>query len=802
MRKRFLVRFIFVAVLLLSFTGSGIAAETIAISGVTITPSRFPVQPGDPVKVTVNASSSGSSPMFYKFYYCGNYGTDGYSSSAWITAQDYSINNECTYSFPDSGSYVVVIRAVTDPAHEPDALPIAGGIVSVGGSSETVNITSYVSTASPVVKVGEPVSLALNASTSGGNQIYYKFYYCGNYGTTDYATSSWTAVQEYSTVNYASYNFPSAGNYIVVARAVTNPASEPSALPIFGGLITVNAATSSSISSGTLADQILSSSTSTKIKFNGTSISVEGAGATVSGSKVTITAGGSYYVSGTLSDGQIVVNSSDQSTVGIVLNGAAMTCSSSAPLNIEKSAKTVLVLADSTQNSITDAATYVYADASTDEPNAAIFSKDELVVCGNGALTVNGKYNDGIASKDGLTVSGGIINVTSVDDGLRGKDYISVTGGSLTVNAGGDGLKSDNADDTTKGYIKVDAGTLNITSGGDAFDAETTADVAGGTLNLKSGGGSGSSVSSDLSAKGIKGTAGVTIDGGTLSLNSADDALHSNGAVTINGGTLNISTGDDALHADTSIQINGGNIAVSKSYEGIESALITINDGEIHIVASDDGINSAGGTDSSGMIPGPGINPGGGTRPVPGGGIMIPGQDAFASTGNYGLVINGGYVAVTAGGDGIDINGYIQMAGGTVLVNGPTDNGNGPLDYDTYFNMTGGFLVAAGSSGMSMAPSSTSTQKSVLINLSSTKAAGTILNIRNSAGQDILTFAPSKTYQSIAFSSPDLVNGAYEVYLGGTSTGTMIDSLYSGGQYTPGSRYTSFTASGTVTSVR
>lgn len=785
----------------LYLAGSGLASETVAISGVTISPSRLPVQPGDPVIVNVNASSSGSSPMYYKFYYCGNYGTADYSTSSWVAVQEYSTSSSCTYTFPDSGSYVIVVRAVTDPVHEPDALPIVGGIVTVGGGSDTVNITSYASTASSSLKLGEPVSLAVNASTSGGNQVYYKFYYCGNYGTTDYANTPWTTVQEYSTVNYATYNFQNAGNYIVVARAVTNPASEPASLPIFGGLLTVNAASASS-GTGTLADQILSSSTSTRIKLNGSSISVEGAGATVSGSKVTISAGGTYYVSGTLSDGQLVVNSSDQSTVGIVLNGAVMTCLSSAPINIEKSAKTVLVLADNTQNSITDASSYVYADTSSDEPNAAIFSKDELVICGNGALTVNGKYNDGIASKDGLTVSGGNISVTSVDDGLRGKDFISLTGGAVTINAGGDGLKSDNADDTTKGYIKVDAGTLNITAGGDAFDAETTATVTGGTLNLTSGGGSSSVVSSDISAKGIKGAAGVTIEGGAISVNSADDAIHSNGTVTVNGGNLNISTGDDAVHADTSIIVNGGNIAVSKSYEGIESALITINNGEIHIVASDDGINGAGGTDGSGTVLGPGISPVGGTMPVPGSGTMVPGQDAFASTGNYGLVINGGYISVNANGDGIDINGYIEMTGGTLLVNGPTNNGNGPLDYDSYFKMTGGFIVAAGSSGMAMAPSSTSTQKSVLINLSSSKAAGTIINIRNSAGQDIMTFAPSKTYQSIAFSSPDLVSGTYEVYLGGSSTGSLVDSLYSGGQYSPGSRYTSFTASGIVTTVR
>lgn len=792
MKKRLVLFLFFMLAAAFLLTGQCIASETIAISGVDISPSRMPVQPGDSVSVTINASSSSNSPVYYKFYYCGNYGSAEYANSDWVTIQEYSTNNTCNYSFPDSGAYVVVVRAVTDPVNEPSALPIVGGVVTVGGGTDTVNISSFASTATPSLKAGESVTLALNAFTTGGNQVSYKFYYCANYGTADYETTVWTAVQEYSSVNYSSYTFPDAGNYIVVARAVTDPSNEPAVLPIFGGLISVNP--SSARGSDALAEEILSSSNITRINLNGNSISVEGTGATVSGNKVTITSGRSYYISGTLSDGQIIVDSSDSATVGLVLNGADMNCSSSSPIYVKNSAKTVMVLAENTLNKITDGASYIFEDTSSDEPNAAVFSKDELFICGYGTLNVKGQYNDGIASKDGLTVSGGTINITSVDDGIRGKDFVAVKGGSITVIATGDGFKSDNSEDTTKGFISVESGVINVTAGGDAFDAETTVTVTDGTLNISSGGGSGSVVGSDLSAKGIKGNSGITIGGGNISINSADDAIHSNGTVTVNGGTLSISTGDDAVHADTSIVVNGGSISVPKSYEGIESASITINNGNIHIVASDDGINGAGGNDGSGTIAGPGI------MPMPGG--ARPGQDSFASASTYGLYINGGYVSVDAMGDGIDINGYIEMTNGVVLVNGPTNNGNGPLDYDSYFKMTGGFLVATGSSGMAMAPSTTSTQNSVLVNLSSAKSAGTIIHIRDSAGRGLLTFAPSKTYQSLAFSSPELVNGTYEIYLGGSSTGTLEDSLYTEGVYTPGTRYAGFTVSSIVTSVR
>ncbi len=221
--------------------------------------------------------------------------------------------------------------------------------------------------------------------------------------------------------------------------------------------------------------------------------------------------------------------------------------------------------------------------------------------------------------------------------------------------------------------------------------------------------------------------------------------------------------------------------------------MITLNAGEIRIVASDDGINVAGGNDASGL--GLGMRPAG--RPGMGGG---PGQDAFVYSGDYYLYINGGYIVVEAAGDGLDVNGAIEMTGGVVLVNGPTENMNGALDYDGGFKLTGGYLVAAGSAGMAQAPDASSSQLSLLINFNAPQPAGALIHIQDSAGAEILTFAPTKQYQSIAFSSPELQTGAtYTVFLGGSSTGTLSDSRYQGGAYTPGAEYASFTASSIVT---
>lgn len=526
----------------------------------------------------------------------------------------------------------------------------------------------------------------------------------------------------------------------------------------------------------------------TAIMLNGDSIAVSGSGVTVAESVATITSAGTYTLSGALTDGQIVVNVAGEGLVRLILHGVNIHNSASAAIHVLNAENVMLVLAENTENYVSDGATYVFENAEADGPNAAVFSESNLTIYGNGSLTVQANYNDGIASKDGLIIASGTLTVTAADDGIRGKDYVVMQDGTLNITAQGDGLKSDNEDDATQGYISIEAGTINITAGGDAIQAQTDVGILSGTFNLTSGGGSNSRVAEGESAKGIKAVANLNIDGGSFVITAADDALHSNTNLMISGGTYTLSSGDDGLHADAALTINGGDIQITQSYEGIESAVITINSGDIHVVASDDGINVAGGVDGSGAFPG-----------GQGGDF---GQDTFAYTGDYYLYVNGGYIVMEAAGDGVDVNGAVEMTNGVILVNGPTAQMNAALDYDASFTLTGGLVVAAGSSGMAQTPNVVSNQASVLIYFTATQAAGTLVHIQNGAGEDILTFAPTKDYQSLAFSSPKLVSGeTYAIYVGGNATGTVTDGLYSGSEYQPGTAYSTFTVSSAVTTV-
>ena len=186
---------------------------------------------------------------------------------------------------------------------------------------------------------------------------------------------------------------------------------------------------------GTVTVSFSADTGTTYITFNGDSISVSGSNATVDGTTVTLTSARTYSLSGTLNDGQVIVDTDDEEDVVIILNGVNITCSDSAPIYVVNATDTVITLADNTENYITDGDTYTY-EAGVDEPDAAIYSNDDLVINGSGSLTVDANYNDGITSTDDLDIDSGTIKVTAVNHGIRGKDSVVILDGTITVEAG------------------------------------------------------------------------------------------------------------------------------------------------------------------------------------------------------------------------------------------------------------------------------------------------------------------------------------------------------------------------------
>lgn len=568
-----------------------------------------------------------------------------------------------------------------------------------------------------------------------------------------------------------------------------------------------------------------------EIALNGGSASVSGSGAEADGSTVTITQEGVYIISGTLDDGQIIVNAPKEK-VQLVLSNADITCKTSSPLYIIDCDKTFLTLADGTENSVTDGEAYTLAEGE-DEPDAAVFSADSFTINGGGSLNVNGNYNDGIHSKDDIVITGGSITVNAVNNGIKGKDYVAVADGDITVISGGDGIKSTNIEDSTLGFVYIEGGSFDITADGDGIQAETVFTSLGGDYNIKAGGGSENAskshfddfgggfggghgfdnddgfggfkgfdddgegfhgsdnddaVPTDLafvqlaettsddttvSTKGVKAGTEINVSGGSFNIDSADDTLHSNGNITLSGGSLTLAAGDDGIHADSEVNFTGSTVDITTSYEGVEAAVINVADGEISLKATDDGFNAGDGTSQGGM-------------------------GTYSS--GVSLNISGGLVYVNADGDGLDSNGDLTISGGTVIVDGPTNSGNGALDSNGELNVDGGLLIAAGSSGMAEYPGSSSAQNSVSCTFDSTFDGGTLVTLLDESGKEIICFAPAKSFDNIILSSPDIAaGGTYTFYTGGSCGGEGANKYLSSGYNGDGTAAESFTVSDVTT---
>lgn len=485
------------------------------------------------------------------------------------------------------------------------------------------------------------------------------------------------------------------------------------------------------------------------ITLKNSSIAYSGSGAEVNGSTITITKAGTYLITGTLKDGQIIVDSEDDENVRLVLNNASITSSSSSPILVKSAKNTIISLPSGTSSTLTDG-------TENSDAKAALFSKDDLWINGKGTLTINGNYNDAISGNDDIKITEATLVINAADDGIVANDAILIDSADITVTSSGDGLKTTNGAEIKKGYIAVKDGTITVNSIADGIQAETLLYIEGGTFTIATAG------SESNSSKALKAGSGIVVTGGSYDIDSNDDALHSNGMIRIDGGSFDINSGDDGIHADTSLTINDGTIEISNSYEGIESARIELNGGTIDIISSDDGINVAGGSDSSSM----------GGR---------PGQNSFTATTTKTLKINGGKITVNASGDGIDVNGSAYMTGGTVEVNGPTSDGNGALDYDGVFEISGGTLLTAGSSGMAQATTTGSTQYTIA-NTTGSQAAGTTVKLVSSSGSTIASFTPSKKFAHVVISTPDIKNGeTYTLYAGNTEIETFtISSIVTG----------------------
>jgi len=522
-----------------------------------------------------------------------------------------------------------------------------------------------------------------------------------------------------------------------------------------------------------------------------------------------ISSGGAYYVTGSTTK-PIVINAPSEK-VYLLLDDFTSDVQSYPAIYCIKARKLVLTV----KNEVSLTSTY---NAIPETINGCIYSRVDTVINGTGTLEINGTNVNGIHATDDLVLYQANINIKSQADvnyeikGIKCNDRIIIDGVYLEINVNGDGIKSGDDNVTDKNtkvkdsIVSILSGTITIASKGDGIDAKKRVEIKSGTITIQAG-------YNDKSSSAIKSDNLVYVEGGTLQLTATTDCgikadmIYINGGefninatkgldaaskvycmngsysivssshsiqsklVYINNGNYEINAGNKGIESEDKIIINNGTITIKRSVEGMESPIIKINNGTIKITASDDGIN---------------IN----CEPHDGMSNKFGGSDSTQKSSGK-LVINGGKLYVNASGDGLDSNDKIIINGGIVLVNGPTDNGNGSLDYDTKCVVrNNAILIAIGSSGMAQDPSKSNGH--INASFSSTYAANTLVSVYDNKGNLICAYKSVKSFSSFVLATRKISSvKEYDVYVNGTiDSEATYENLYLSGTVTGAKRVT------------
>lgn len=451
-------------------------------------------------------------------------------------------------------------------------------------------------------------------------------------------------------------------------------------------------------------------------------------GVTVSDGVITITKAGNYKLTGTY-EGQIKVEATSGDMVRLILNNATITNSTGAAINVVKADEVVIYTASGTTNTVSDGSSY--SDTASGSPDAAIYSKSDLTLAGEGTLKVEGKYEEGIHTTDGLVIASGTLEVNAANTGIKGKDYVDILDGTITVTASQDGIKATNDTDGNRGWVRLSGGTVNISAGDDGFKAERVLEISGGTLNITQ------------SNEGIEAQY-INILDGTVNVTSSDDGINASYSTT--------STSNESASTSTTQTAQ-----TTQGTQGNQNSAPQAPSGSA-------GQAPAGGQAPSGTM-------GSGTTGQPPAGGGMGGGGMGGGGGTFEVVdatinITGGTVTVNANGDGIDSNGTATLSGGTLIVNGPFTGGNTSLDTNGDLLLNGATVTAANSGDMFEAPSTNSTSGYVKISNVSNLSAGTTVQVADSSGNVVANYKVTNSNTAlILVSSSKITKGqSYTVY--------------------------------------
>ena len=495
----------------------------------------------------------------------------------------------------------------------------------------------------------------------------------------------------------------------------------------------------------------------TYITMDGSGGTIDGNGAYFLDGDLVISNGGWYVLTGTLEDGNIVVDAHDSSKVWIRLNGVTVSCSDDACLRVDQADKVFLTLAEDTENSFSSGTDYS-EEALADNTGGTIFSHDDLTINGSGSLSITAGFKHGIDVNDSLVITGGTITITAPQDGIHVSDSLRFMEASLTIDAGDDAVHSDDE-------LYIESGTVLINSCYEGFEA-VTIDIAGGDITMYP-------TDDGINANGGSSTMGFGGRGG--------------------GGTNGMPSPPDFSDRDMSSMSNtseGGMPSMPGEMSGTTST-----DGEMSGMPSQgemssmpgemSGTTSTDGEMTSGM-------PSQGEMPSTPGEMPGAAQTENSDTDDTATDEKEPYIRISGGtltiinatgrdADGLDSNGSIYIDGGDIRISLLGDGTNNAIDYGSESGgeciVTGGTILAFGGSGMAEEFSENCTQCAVLYNIGSTVEAGTLFSLLDQEGEEIISYTPECSYSSVSFSLPEMTVGeTYTVVCGENSSELTMDS--------------------------
>ena len=466
------------------------------------------------------------------------------------------------------------------------------------------------------------------------------------------------------------------------------------------------------------------------VQFDGNVIKTSSKAVQISKSTAKLTEGGTYILRGTLNGGMVIVDAGKKDKVQIVLDNANIYSPDSAAIYVLNAKKVFVTLVG--DNMLANCGNFKAIDANNID--AALFSKQDLTINGDGVLLVDSPAGHGIVSKDNLVIAGGAYNISAANHAIAANDSIRIARASITAKSGKDAIHAENKNDASLGYVYICDGDYNLNAAGDGISSVSDIQIYTGVFKIESGVDA-TADTNDIEApsvKGIKTKGNLLVADGTINVNSPDDAISADKSVILTKGTFNVETEDKAFTAGENIYIVGAVVSVGKSKNCYCAPNVDIRGGKHLLNSKGKAVNVAsksGATDCT-------------------------------------LNISGGEININSQKNGIEVSGSFYMSGGYVKISASATQDAVAFAYEKEAIITGGVLIATGSDLLPEIPMFEK-QGIISVSVAEIQTGGIDVYVTDADGNVIVCDSLENDFKVVIISAPGIAKGSeYTVKIG------------------------------------